>query len=217
MRKFRFPQGSIMIWTLLMGISLTVVFFFFSQRLNAGVASQRATMEYQNARLLAESYADYLENLTLAELKTIKTAGGTIDFEGIKGTLTNDADAITGSVDAGMESIQYHFTDTVKIQWNLCSQNFESDLIVINGASPLFPHVVPPPPNCGPSTQGYDDETTLAVINPFSLKSNGVPFYYSISSTTPDKSVPSNEWQLKLEIPLGLRKKVTVNRTFVKL
>jgi hypothetical protein len=215
MKKPHFPKGSIMIWTLLMGISLAVVFFFFSQRLGAGLASQRATMEYQNARLLMESYADYLEHLPLATLETIKTTPTTsINFNGITGTLTNDVSEITGVVDAGATSPLYHFADTVAIQWNFCSQNFKTDMILVNGGveTPQLHHA---PPSCPPSSANYDDiVASVAVSDPFSLKSSGAPFYYRITSTTSDKLVTGDKWQLDLEMPLGFRKKVSVSRTF---
>jgi hypothetical protein len=210
MTKFRFPRGSIMIWTLLMGISLAVVFFFFSVRLNASVASQRETMVYLNARLLMDSYADYVETLSLGDLEDMKAAGS-IDFNGFTGTLTNDAEEITGTVDAFADSPVYKFTDNISIEWNLCSNNFKADLVLVNGTETLSPHVDNP---CTPD--GYDDLITadVAEATPFSFKSNGIPFEYRIKSTTPDQSVPGNEWQLNLEMPLGFRKKITVSRTF---
>lgn len=214
MKTFRFPRGSIMIWTLLMGISLAVVFFFFSMRLNAGVASQRETMEYLNARLLAESYADYLENLNLTDLIVLRDDADdtSLSFGEITGTLTNDTSEITGMVEAKKESPQFDIDDTIDIQWNLCSQNFKAEMLFVSGGTEELK--LSPDPQCNSElTTEYDDFFTMMPSDPFTLKSNGAPFYYRISNPS-GKSIPGNEWQLNLQIPLSARKKVSVNRTF---
>lgn len=210
MSKLTASRGSILIWTLLLGLSLATVFFFFSQRLNAGAASQRETIEYQNARLFFESYIAYLQNLSAADLIALRDDdGGKIDFEGITGTLTNEADEITGVVDAGGTSGEYHFDDEVNIDWNSCANNFKTDLVVGDGTDTIFPHV-----NNSCPSGGYDDTKVVDVHDPFKLKSNGAPFAYKIYSTTPDQPVFDNKWQIDLELSLGFRKKLTTSLTF---
>ncbi len=202
-------KGSIMIWTLLLGISLTTVFFFFSQRLNANVAAQRETIEHVKAEAFINSYADYIEQLDLAntELKE-----GDIGFYGIEGTLTNDVLSITGSLDAGEESAEYKFSDEVTIEWNLCSDNKLTDITVEDGGDTTYEH--PAGPACASSLPGYDDEVTIMVNDPFKIKAQSGPLHYRITSTTPDTNLEDNVWHLNVELPIGFRKKFSITRTF---
>ncbi len=212
MKKLPNSRGSILIWTMLLGLSLATVFFFFSQRLNANASSQRETMEYLNSKIFLESYVDYIQGLNLNDLNSLKAPDGTISFDSgtITGTLTNEVDVIVGSVDALGESANYNFADDVKIEWNLCADNNKSDLTVGDvNAYPPYAHVNNP---CTPD--GYDDmKASLGVDDPFKIKSTGAPFQYSITSNTATPLL-DNKWQLDIEISLGFRKKLTANRIF---
>lgn len=204
-------KGSIMIWTLMMGVSLAVVFFFFSLRLNSSVTAQRQTMEYLNARLLTDSYEAYLENLSAAQLNSIK---GPINFHGLTGTLTNDSDQLTGVVDEDAESSPFHFGGSVKIEWNLCSKNLKADLILKSGAETTHAHHAGP--SCSSSNPDYDDSIPATVVtDPFTLKSNGAPFYYRITSTVAGTPLPGPEWLISFNLPVSFRKNITVNKAFV--
>lgn len=215
-KKTANPKGSILIMTFVMGLSLTAVFFAFSQNLTLNARTQKKSMNKQSSELLLESYVDYIQGLGLADLNTLKGLDGVISFGGITGTLTNEVDEIVGKVDALGESGEYHFADTVKIEWNLCADNNKTDLTVSDtNANPPYSHVGSPPPECSSGTVGYDDlEPTLTVANPFKIKSTAAPFEYRITSTTANKAVLDNKWYLDLEIELGFRKKITVNRIF---
>lgn len=201
MKKPFQARGSIMIWTLLMGITLAVIFFFFSQRLNLGVASQRKTMEYLNAQLLAESYATYLENLDSAQLVALR---GPIVFNGLTGTLTNATDEITGVLDMGEEAEFEVSGGDAKIEWNLCAENEE-------GVLEISPAGVDDLDNCGPGVL-YDDLNQ----NPgptITLKSLSEPTSYRLTPLA-DAELYDEEWRLTLEYPLSFRKKITISRTF---
>lgn len=212
MKPVTHTRGSIMIWTLVMGIALTSVFFFFAQRLGATIANQRSTMEYLNAQAFAESYADYLEHLPLASLQTLK---GTLDFNGLTGTLTNELPEITGALDTGQQ-VTFSFADTVKIKWNLCVKNLQADLTVVNGGTiTTYPHHTTGP-SCNPLSPGYDDTIEPVILtNPFTLKSLSTPLSYSIVSTTTDQPLLSNEWKLEVEMPVSFGRRVVVKRVFI--
>lgn len=212
MSKMNSSRGSIMIWTLLMGISLATVFFFFSQRLGANAASQRETMEYLTARIFLESYVDYIQTLDPSDLEILREAPSGISFEGITGTVTNEVENIVDVVDANGESAEYKFADNVDIEWNLCASSFKSDLIVDDAGDATYSHVGPP--YCAAELPGYNDETTIDVHIPFKIKSPSAPFQYRITSSTDGQLVFDNKWQLNLELPLGFRKKLTANRIF---
>ena len=185
-----------MIWTLLLGISLTTVFFFFSQRLNANVAAQRETIEHVKAEGFINSYADYVEQLDQA---TVELKEGGVGFYGIEGTLTNDFQSIGGYLDAGEESLEYEFTDEVNIEWNLCSDNKKADLTVEDGADTTYAH--PGGPSCSSSSPGYDDGVVVMVNNPFKIKATGGPFYYRITSTSLGALLQDNVWHLDIQLP----------------
>lgn len=206
-----YPKGSILIWTLLLGLSLATTFFFFSQRLNINTAQQRQLMSHQAQTTFLKSYADHLESLSLTELENLK---GDINFEGVTGTLTNDTLAIEGILDAGETSSEYSFgadVGGVNIYWNQCSNNLQTDLIIVEGGmETIYPHVEDPCPS-----GGFDDMITMQINGPFQLKSTQAPFAYWIESDAEAQTLTDNVWHLNLELVLNSRKKIYVSRIFV--
>ncbi|MBU0705632.1 hypothetical protein KJ657_04050 [Patescibacteria group bacterium] len=212
MKKSVSARGSILIWTLLLGLSLATVFFFFSQRLNAGAASQRETIEYQNARLFLESYVAYLQSLGTADLITLRDAdGGEIDFEGITGTLTNEAEKITGVVDAGgnvsfSAQIPNPDNDNIKVEWDLCPQD-ATELLSINPV----PAALIVSGGCG-ELAPYENASQTTHTS-FSLTATAGPTNYRLTAIE-GAILYDNKWQLDLELSLGFRKKLTTSLTF---
>ena len=210
MSKMNKSRGSIMIWTLLMGISLATVFFFFAQRLGANVASQRQTMEHESTKMFFDSYIDYVEGLDSSALEDIRNNVVGMPT-GITGTVTNVVDEIMGTLDAG-GSISYTAiidnppTDYIKIEWDICDPD-TTEILEINGlpASPI------PPGGC----PGMDYENVLAqTTSPFTLSAPAGPTYYQLTAIE-SAVLYDNKWQLNLEINLGFRKKLTTNLTFI--
>lgn len=207
MSKMIRSRGSIMIWTLLLGISLATVFFFFAQRLGANVASQRKTMEYQNAKVFLESYVAYIEGLDSLSLGAIRD-GDPIDLNGITGTVTNEAETITGILDVG-DNISYTAdvpsspTDKIQIEWDACPADAESLAI-----SSIF---------AGPASGGClgasYEEGADSDASSFDLTAFGAPTSYKLTAIN-DAVLYDNKWYLDLEMSLGFRKKFTVHRTF---
>lgn len=197
-------RGSILIWTLLLGISLATVFFFFSQRLNSNVAAQRETIQYQNARLYFESYIAYIQSLDAVTLATLPDADGNIDFDGISGTLTNKTDEIVGLLDAG-DDISYTAdlgAGTLQVEWGHNPAE-DTDLLEIDG---LLAVSVPTP--CG--------DYCFAVgigSGSFTLSAPAGPIPYRLSATG-DAVLYDTEWQLDLEYSVSFRKKLTTSLTF---
>ena len=210
MMILREKSGSILIWSLLLGLSLASVFFFFSQRLNQNSAAQRETIKYQNAVGLLESYADYLQTLLPSDLVDMRNVGS-IDFEGITGFVTNFTMVITGSLDVGDTAhIEASIPggDKVKIEWNLCDNNEEGIPITITPA-PTSP---PIEGNCTFPDIDYDavSDTT---DESFSLYAPYAPVSYRVSPYDVEK-LYSNKWTMNLSMIIGSRKKVTVTRTW---
>ena len=198
MRKMTESRGSIMIWTLLLGISLATVFFFFSQRLNSNVEAQRETIQYQNARLFFESYVAYIESLDTTTLISLR---GDLSFDGITGTLTNEADEIVGRLDMGAEAT-YEVTDgNARIDWNLCPDE--------EGIMEITPVVSAYDNTC---TNGYKTYTQTSDAS-FTLRALGEPFTYKVSPV-PDAKIYGPKWQLDLEYNAGFRKKLTTSVSF---
>ena len=210
MSKLTSARGSILIWTLLMGISLATVFFYFSQRLNSNMAAQRETIEYQNARLYFESYVAYILSLDHATLETMR---GDIDFDNgeITGTLTNAAETLTGVLDSG-DSVQFSAAfgglgDRVKVQWDACPGIDLVELITIDGSEPVFV-------TGGCDALGYEN-TADTTLTSFTLSAPGAPTSYQLTAITyPSAVLYGPEWTLQLEQSIGFRRKLVTNISF---
>jgi len=204
-------RGSIMIWTIMLGLLLTSVFFFFSMRQRMMLSVQRDTTAMQDAKLLLESYADYLEKLC--------TTGGcltdpkTVASDGIAGSVTQKVDSIESAVDFG-ETQEFAFSGSISIyvEWNKCIKAGEADSagdLRVNDV--LYPHQTAT--ICGASEE-YDDLIgPISVPNPLEIKTQNTPFYFRVKSATGAELV-DNQWHLELSKDLDYGKKVTIRRTF---
>ena len=195
-----------MIWTLLLGISLATVFFFFSQRLSSNVEAQRETIEYQNARLFFESYVAYVQSLGSGTLAGMR---GPIDFQGITGTLTNEQEIITGILDADTEitytaDIPNPATDNIKIEWDICPPD-DIEALEIDGAPPI--------PGVNGCSGLFYEKAVGQTSSPFTLSAPAGPTYYSLTAIN-DAILYDNKWQLNLEYPVGFRKKLITSISF---
>jgi hypothetical protein len=218
MRLKNNTRGTILIWTVLLGVAMTSAFFFLATRMSGMGGITRETMEYTNQKVYLESYVDYIMSLTPAQLETIK---GNLSFDQIStdplkyiinGTLTNEVDEITGVLDEGGVSAPYKFAGIINIEWNSCTNNNRED-IVINGVP--YAHIPPPPPLCSDTSPGYDDKAlSVSVSNPFTISTKGAPVYYRITNAAVGGKLPSDTWHLKASIDLGYGKKVEVEGWF---
>ncbi len=196
-------KGSILIWTVLLGFLLTSVFFFFSMRQRANIAVQRDTAEILNTKAYLESYADYLESLSLADLETTKNNG--ISFDNITGTVTNKVDEIVDVADFGSPK-NYTFDGDIYIEWNKCSDSSTGDLYV---SDVLYKHNKP-----ATCVQGYYDiEGPLSVSNP-KIETLNTPFEFRITAKDSNTTIKDNNWYTNLEVDMGYGNKVKLNRTF---
>jgi hypothetical protein len=206
--------GSIMIWTVMLGLLLTSVFFFFSMRQRMMVAVQRDTAAQQSAKMLIDSYADYLQHYP-TEIKVF--AGGkyygrtTIDD--IYTKLTKIVDSVENSVD-GNQTQAYNFPDpgSIYVEWNKCAkigvQDFSGDLLV-NGA--LYPHQTAA--GCAANDE-YDDVVgPLSVSDDFTIETLNAPFFFRIKGAA-GTTVYDNQWHMEIAKDLGYGKVITVRRTF---
>ena len=159
-----------------------------------------------------ESYADYVENLTSADWQTMK---GELAFDDLTGTLTNDTEIITGSLDSGQEQT-YDFGSApidLQVEWNLCSDNFASDLTIATGLIATHLHDTSSP-SCLTGSEGYDDFFSFTASGPFTVQSLSAPFFYSIATDPPGQLLFSDRWTLELSSTLPSGKKVFLERKF---
>lgn len=208
MRRLTKSRGSILIWTLLLGISLATVFFFFSMRLNFIVASQRETIRYQNARLYFESYIAYIQSLDVADLVSLR---GNIDFDGITVTLTNETDEIVGILDAGQSTtfeIAGDDTKKVKIEWDHCDDEDEVEIVEITPSVAFFET------NCPGYPFDYDDVAESTAPS-FTLKATSAPVKYRVMTMNEATVLYDNKWHLDLELAINFRKKLTTSIAFI--
>ena len=201
-------RGSIMIWTLLLGVSLATVFFFFSQRLNSNAEAQRETIQYQNARLFFESYVAYVQSLDETDLASLR---GPIDFQGITGTLTNEAEEVTGLLDAG-QSVTYELsgdaTMQAKIEWDACDDEDDVEILEVT------PYDGSAETNCAPGFDYDNYALSQTGASSFELTATGAPVGYRIIPMNPATTLYDKEWKLDLSYTVGFRKKLTKSVIF---
>jgi hypothetical protein len=203
-RAFKKKGGSIMIWTVMLGLLLTSVFFFFSMRQRMMLSVQRDTAAMQNAKLFLESYADYLEKLC--------KGGGcasdpkTVDSDGTKGSVTQKVDSIENLVDFGQGQEQdYIFGGSIYVSWNRCSDAMKGDLLV---NEVLYKHQAPT------TCKDYDDLIgPINVTSPFTIRTQSAPLYFKIKAAAGTQLI-DNQWHLELSKDLDYGNKVTIQRTF---
>lgn len=204
-------RGSIMIWTVMLGLLLTSVFFFFSMRQRAMVNVQRDTATIQNAKLFLESYADYLEN----KCKGVGCASDpTINSDSITGTVTQKVASIENAVDFGKQQ-EYKFTGSIYVEWNKCLktgvQDFSGDLLVNDV---LYNHSIES--GCA-ANEEYDDVigpiSVSGTPTPFTIKTLNTPFDFRIKPQGGIQLI-DNQWHLDLSKDLDYGKKTSIKRTF---
>jgi len=205
MMKKRNIKGSILIWTLFLGLSLATVFFFFAQRLNMNSANQRDTIQYQNARALIESYADYLSSLDGVSLSSLNGNLSLMDGA-ITGTLSNEVPYIERVLDAGASvSLDASFptpaSDKVIVEWDACPVSV-TEILEIDVEPPIVDG------GCG----GSDYENSADVTDTaFTLTAPAGPVAYRVSPIG-GAVILDNKWQLHLEMPVNFRRTITIDR-----
>jgi hypothetical protein len=190
-------RGTILIWTVLLGVAMTSAFFFLATRMGSMGWITRDSMEYANQKAYLESYADYLT--------TNPSVMDGVEFDGITVDLTNEVDEITGVLDAGGTKTYSIDSDAIVIKWNKCGETGGLEIdqtIATQGAA-----------QCGIGDI-YDNFFTTNTITSIILTSLSSPLHYSIKSTTSDKKITSDTWHLNASIDLGYGKKIEVEREF---
>ena len=184
-----------MIWTVLLSISLTTVFFFFAQRLNFSAMAERQAIETQNAMVFLQSYADYVQSLNFDQLINMS---GPIEEGALSGELSNAVNQIKGAVDGG-QSITYHVGQgKAKVEWGLCSKDEAGRPFELNPAENQKLE------NC---SGGYDQSAEVQTA--FTLTAGEVPVSYRITPLA-DAILYDQTWHLELHQKLG---KKTLNLT----
>ncbi|PIZ72021.1 hypothetical protein COY07_03835 [Candidatus Peregrinibacteria bacterium CG_4_10_14_0_2_um_filter_43_11] len=211
MLKKPYPKGSLLIWTITLGVMLTSVFFFFGTRLQRTASIQRSTIAYQNQKNYLKSYAEYIKTLSMDQLGSLTTADLN-EVNGnneITGTINHAANSIEGFLDSG-ESRTYTDLPNEKmlIEWNLCNLEQEGDLIINNET--LKNHI----PNCGGGT--YDENTAVTITDTqLTLTAISGPFNYRLSTESGTMLTDVN-WHLNLSIPLPFKETFKIEETFIK-
>ncbi len=212
-RLHNWSRGSIMIWTVMLGLLLTSVFFFFSMRQRMMVAVQRDTAAQQSAKMLMESYADYLQAHP-TEIKYF-TGGkyyGITTINGIFAKLTRYVDFIENSIDEG-QTQTYHFVDpdhsgpfSIYIEWNRSSEG-KGDLLVNDVLYKSKDYLVDP---------GNDYANLIgpiSVSDPFTVKTLNTPFSFKIRGAVGTQAI-DNLWHMELTKDLDYGKTISIKRTF---
>ncbi len=196
---FKHRRGSILIWSLMLGLVLFTAFFFFATRLALNLAAEGATTERMNDMTFVKSYVEYLK-------KHPSEVNGDMDFGGVKFKvkLTQQVAALEGVLDAGAESPTYDLEKkSVTITWMPCDAN-AADLYV----NEVFTVASPA---CSASVTEAETLT---------LRSANAPAVYKIvpTPTEPPANPPvlltDTLWHLNLSYLPRVGKKIIVQKTF---
>jgi hypothetical protein len=177
----------------MLGFALTSVFFFLAVRQRATVTVQRDTIELINEREFIESYASYLMNNPSEK--------PVIDFDGITGSLTQNVEEITGTLDIN-ETATFHFDGRITLEWNACDTPARGDIQINNSTYTSFESV--------PCETFHDLAGPVNVGNPFTLRTLNAPLAYRIKGD----GLRDNEWHLDLASEKSLIKPVSVVTRF---
>jgi hypothetical protein len=198
----KFPnqvRGSIMIWTVMLGLLLTSVFFFFSMRQRAMLNVQRDTTTIQNAKLFLESYADYFE---------AHPSSSPTFIDSVTGSMTKNVDAIENAVDFGNEQ-EYAFTGAISfyVEWNRCSEA-KGDLLINEILYKSADHST-----ASPCKEYGNSVGPISATTSLKIETLNTPFFFRIKPASGSQLV-DNRWHLELTKDLDYGKKITVKRTF---
>lgn len=199
-----------MIWSLMLGIMLTSVFFFFGTRLRESSLAQQSLIAYQTQRMYVESYADFLRLLPPADLALLTRAD--LPDADITGTLSQSAAALEGFLDTGETSPVYLLPDgigDISIEWNRCDYGQTGDLLIAGSTTPKFHGAA----GCA---AGFDEITTITPTPTgatLSFSALSAPFHYRISAMN-NLPLGDSEWHLSLSAPLPFGKRYLLEETF---
>lgn len=200
-RTFSHPRGSILIWTVLLGISLMTIFFYFSQRLNLNAAFQKRSLEYQNTQAFLTSYADYLEALPANQIQSEH-----VDYQGITGFITNVSTDVVSELD------DHQFMDyeikygKVKVEWGRCAYQ------EVGRELEITPNDGMATGNCGVLEYDGVSEVSDSI---FKLKAGEAPVGYRLTPIG-TAILHQSEWTLDLQLDTPSGRTLTLHRNFIK-
>ena len=189
-------KGSILIWTVLIGMVLTSVFFFTATRLRLNTQVQRETIAIQNQRAYLQSYMDYV--------KEKEPTPETHTFDEMKIEIVNQQDTIEGFLDSGEIKDYTDITTNVEVCWNLTGE--AGDLLIENGLQ------ADDTGNC--SNTSYTSNTTITPGTSLALQALNEPIHYYIKSTAEGTKVTDIKNTLTATVNLEYGEKITITQTF---
>jgi len=197
------PKGSILIWTVLLGVTLTTVFFFFSQRLNLNSALQRKSLEISAQKEFIKSYANYLESLDQATLLAMPKQ---IEFEGITGSLSNEISEIKGMTDVN-DTLVFNVTNgQAQVEFNFCGKQEKGRALEITNTESLTID------ECG--NAAYDGLAVTKANSNFELSSGNAPVSYRITPFDETAILESKKWRLELDLEQSGENPIRIYREF---
>lgn len=201
-------KGSILIWTVLLGMVLTTVFFYFSTRLQGTSSVSRNAMEYQAGEAYLDSYLNYLQTLDFAELTTISSP---IIFDNMTITLDNEVAEITGVIDfEEIREFELDESHAIEIEWNICPLDTENGFITTS-PTPISTPII----DC--STSDYNNKHVIApLIGPLTVTNKNSPTSFRIRSQNhaSGEKIDSNTWSITGKMNLGYGRKIQKNITY---
>ena len=200
-------KGSILIWTVLLGMVLTTVFFYFSTRLQGTSSVSRNAMEYQAGEAYLDSYLNYLQTLDFAELTTISSP---IIFDNMTITLDNEVAEITGVIDFE-ETKTFEGTTGLNllVEWNMCGESENG--FITTSPTPISTPII----DC--STSDYNNKHVIApLIGPLTVTNKNSPTSFRIRSQNhaSGEKIDSNTWSITGKMNLGYGRKIQKNITY---
>lgn len=196
------PRGSILIWTVLLGLMLTTLFFFVAQRLNFNGALQEKVLEDQEAELFLASFADYIESLSPQDLKPML---GEINYQGITGSLSYSSGPQKGILDAQEMNVILMDEGEVKVEWASCTQGEAGRSLEVEPVAALKQE------NC---KNGYEYSAQTSLSSQLTLKAGPAPVSYKLTPLE-GNLIYGGLWELRLELKSPTKKMIKLERQFI--
>ncbi|QQR83779.1 hypothetical protein IPJ72_01040 [Candidatus Peregrinibacteria bacterium] len=194
-------KGSLLIWSVVLGFTLSSLFLVVAIRQRTTVSLQRGTIVEMNVEDYMDSYLNYLAS----KYKSGELSGGMqIKFDRFTGTVDNKVSPVEEVIDFG-ESATYPFSGTLSIQWNQCNEPLRGHLLIrdADGDSTLK-HDSGLDKLCLPNDI-YDDRAGGILVNgPVEIQTINNPFAFQLNG--PD--IIDNKWHVNLFAQVSNQKKL---------
>lgn len=200
-------KGSLLIWSVILGFTLSSLFLVVAIRQRSTITLQRATVAEMNVENFLDSYVTYLD----AKYRNNELTGSlVINYDQVTGTVENKVTPVEDVIDFG-ESASYNFSGNVSIQWNDCTDPLKGHLLIRdNNGDSIQTHNGNLGQVCQDPNDRFDDRLGgITVSGPVEIHTINNPFVFELSGP----NVIDNKWHVDVSTTVNNHK--VIERTHV--